>query len=236
MAAALSLSVIVAARNEEATIGECVARTLAAVPGCEVLVVDGGADATEAIVRALSARHPSVRYIRNANDRGKGHAIRVGIEAARAPIMAQLDADLQFLPEELPALVAPIAAGRADVVLGSRFVARSRRLPGGAPPLRSLGNRVVSAWTSLLFLHRMTDVLAGIKAWSRPAIEAARPRIDGFAYEIEIPVRALRRGFRVVDVPVTTDKRRGGRSHVRSLAGEGAGMLWAALALRLGLV
>ena len=95
---------------------------------------------------------------------------------------------------------------------------------------------VVSAWTSLLFLHRMTDVLAGIKAWSRPAIEAARPRIDGFAYEIEIPVRALRRGFRVVDVPVTTDKRRGGRSHVRSLAGEGAGMLWAALALRLGLV
>jgi dolichol-phosphate mannosyltransferase len=149
--------------------------------------------------------------------------------------MAQLDADLQFMPEELPRLVAPIAAGRADVVLGSRFTGESQHHPGGSPPLRTLGNRAVSAWASLLFAHRMTDVLAGIKAWTRPAIERIAPRLDGFAYEIEIPARALRAGLRVVDVPVTTGRRGGGESHVRSVALEGARMLWTTAALRLGL-
>jgi dolichol-phosphate mannosyltransferase len=148
--------------------------------------------------------------------------------------MAQIDADLQFLPEELPRLVAPIVEGRADVVLGSRFVRGSRRFPGGVPPLRTLGNRIVSAWASLLFLHLMTDILAGIKAWSRPAIDMIQPRLDGFSYEIEIPVRALRHGLRVVDVPVTTVVRRGGRSHVSRVAVEGARMLWTTAALRAG--
>jgi glycosyltransferase involved in cell wall biosynthesis len=229
------LSVILPVRNEAATVGDCITRTLAACPGrSEVIVVDGGTDGTGEVVRALAGAHRSVRYILNRGDRGKGHAIRVGIEAARAPVMAQLDADLQFLPEDLPRLVAPIVDQRADVVLGSRFLREARRLPGSVPAVRAGGNRVVSAWVSLLFHHRMTDVLAGIKAWSRRAIDEVRPRIDGFGYEIEIPARALLCGLRVLDVPVTTASRHAGRSHVPNVMLEGVRLLGVAAALRLG--
>lgn len=236
-AGAPELSVILPTRNEVATIAECIARTVAACPQrCEVLVVDGGSDATEQAVRTLAGAHPGIRYIRNHGDRGKGHAIRAGIDAARAPVMAQLDADLQFLPEDLPRLVAPVIDGRADVALGSRFLADARRSPRGAPPLRTAGNHVVSAWASLLFHHRMTDVLAGIKAWSRPAIDLVRPRLDGYGYEIEIPARALLRGLRVIDVAVTTEARRAGQSHVRNVALEGVRLLGVAAALRTGVL
>ena len=88
--------------------------------------------------------------------------------------MAQIDADIQFLPEELPQLIAPIQEGRADVALGSRFMPAAVRRPGSAPLFRSLGNKTASGYASLLFWHRMTDVQAGMKAWTREAIDAHR--------------------------------------------------------------
>ena len=209
------LTVIVAARNEQETIEACIRRTLAVYPAdCELLIVDGGSDGTRQVVEKLAQEFPALRYIRNDNDRGKGHAIRTGIAAARAPVMAQIDADLQFLPEELPRLFAPILEGRADVVLGSRFARDSVRRPGSTPPLRTLGNQFASAYASVLFGHRMTDVQAGMKAWTRAAADAINFTSDNYSYEVEIPVKALRRGLRVVDVPITTDRRQGGRTNV----------------------
>lgn len=220
-----SLSVLVPAFNEAASIAACVRRIAAvALPPAEVLVIDGGHDDTETLVATVAhelgeAPGPrvAIRYLRNHGDRGKGHAIRRGIAEARGQVMAQLDADLQFLPEDLPRLIAPILAGTADVTLGSRFAPGAVRAAGGVAPARHLGNRAVSAYVSLLFGQRMTDVLAGMKAWSRQAIAVIAPTCDGFSYEIEIPARALRRGLRVVDVPVTTQARTAGASHVRAL-------------------
>lgn len=209
------LSVIVAAFNEEETIERCVRRILTVFPeDCEVLVVDGGTDRTGEIVQGLVSEFPALRYIHNANDRGKGHAIRTGVEAARAEIMAQIDADLQFLPEDLPRLIEPIESGRADVVLGSRFTHDSVRRPGSTPFFRTLGNKTASLYASLLFWHRMTDVQAGMKAWTRDAMRAIALKSDNYSYEVEIPVKALRRGLRVVDVPITTDARLGGETCV----------------------
>ncbi len=206
---------IVAARNEQETIEACIRRTLAVYPqGCELLIVDGDSDGTGQVVENLSQEFPAVRYRRNENDRGKGHAIRTGIAAARAPVMAQIDADLQFLPEELPRLFAPILEGRADVVLGSRFARESVRRTGSTPVFRTLGNKFASGYASLLFGQRMTDVQAGMKAWTRAAAEAIRFTSDNYSYEVEIPVKALQQGLRVVDVPITTDARQGGRTNV----------------------
>lgn len=228
------LSIIVAARNEDATIGACLGRLLAVYPeGAEVLVVDGGCDGTGDIVRAIAAEHPQVRYLPNPDDRGKGHAIRVGIDAARAPVMAQIDADLQFFPEDLPALFAPIEEGRADVVLGSRFLPGTTRSADSTPGLRGLGNRAVSAWASLLFRQRMTDVLAGMKAWTREAADAIDLRTPGFSYEIEIPARALLADLRVVDVSVCTAAREAGVSKVNELR-DGGRMLWDTVGYRFG--
>ena len=204
-----------AAFDEQATIEACVRRILSVFPrGCEVLVVDGGSDRTGEIVRALEPELDGLRYVRNEGDRGKGHAIRTGIAAARAGVMAQIDADLQFLPEELPRLVAPILDGRAQVTLGTRFAAGSVRRRGATPLARRAGNALVAAYTSVLVGRRLTDVLAGMKAWTREAADAMALESDGYVYEVEIPAKALQRGLRLVEVPITTDARQGGHTHV----------------------
>jgi glycosyltransferase involved in cell wall biosynthesis len=232
---ALELSVIVAAHNEQDTIETCVERIFAVYPqGCEVLVVDGGSDETGTRVAKLSEKFKTLRYIRNENDRGKGHAIRTGIEAARAPVMAQLDADLQFLPEELPALTAPIIAGQADVTLGSRFTSGATYEAGSMPGLRVLGNRVVSLYASLLSAHRLTDVLAGMKAWTREASDVFALQSDGFSYEVEIALKGCRRGLRVQEVPVSHLTRQEGDSNVRVVR-DGLAILLDTTRFRLGL-
>ncbi len=211
-----ALSVIVTAMNEEVTIEECVRRIFAVFNDqCEVLVVDGGSDRTGEIVQSLCSEFPTLRYVRNENDRGKGHAVRKGIEEARADIMAQIDSDMQFLPEELPRLIEPIREGRADVTLGSRFTRGSVRHPGSTPWHRTFGNRTISFYTSVLCGHWMTDVLAGMKAWTRAAAEEMQLKFDHASYDAELPVRSVCKSMRVVDVPVTTDARNAGHSKVK---------------------
>ena len=227
------LSVIVATRNEEQCIEECVRRIFLVYPEeCEVLVVDGGGDRTGEIVRKLCKEFPGLRYLRNENDRGKGHATKTGIAAARADVMAEIDADHQFLPEELPRLIAPILEGRADVCLGSRFTRQSQHRDHSF--LRSSGNYITSLYASLLYFHRMTDVLAGMSAWTRKTVDAIHLVSDNYSYEVEIPVKALHRGLRVVDVPVTTQSRKAGQSKVRVIR-HGLAILRDITLFRLGL-
>ncbi len=209
-------SILVVARDEQESIEACVRAVLAAATGpWEVLIVDGGTDGTMQVVQNLTRELDGVRYIRNDGDLGKGHAVRHGIREARADVMAQFDADLQFAAEDQPRVFAPIQAGEADVVLGSRFLDGAVREPGSTPLVRRLGNRAVSAYASLVTGRRLTDVQAGIKAWSRDAARRIALESDGFSYEAEIAVKAVSRGLRVLEVPVTTRARRAGRSKVR---------------------
>ena len=229
------LTVIVAAFNEQDTIGKCVQQIFEVYPeGCELLVVDGGTDNTQQVVEELAATFGLLRYVRNHDDRGKGHAIRTGIAEAQGDIMAQIDADLQFLPSDLPALVAPIEEGRADVTLGTRFAAGSIRRPGSTPVFRRWGNKCASFYASLLYWHRMTDVQAGMKAWTRQAAELIDFKSDNYSYEVEIPIKALRKRLRVVDVPITTDVRQGGETCV-NVVFDGIALLRDISFFRLGL-
>lgn len=229
------LSVIVAAFNEQDIIERCVRSIFAVYPrDCELVVVDGGSDRTGDVVERLAREFALLRYVRNVNDRGKGHAIGTGVASARADVMAQIDADLQFLPSELPRLVEPILQGVADVTLGTRFARDSVRLPGSTPWLRTLGNKTASLYASVLFGHRMTDVQAGMKAWTREAIDRIDFKSDNYSYEVEIPVKALRKRLRVVDVPITTDARQAGRTNV-NVAWDGLALLRDITLFRLGL-
>lgn len=211
----MSLSIIIPTFNEANNIEACLRRTIAAQPTAEVLVVDGGSDATERIVSEIASQHPSIRYISNRPDKGKGHAIRTGIEHARGEILVQLDADLQFLPEEIDLLVAPIREDRADFTLGSRFESSSTRKRGATPFIRTVGNRTVSALASLLFATTMRDVLAGFKAWKRSVTQSYALTSDTYSYEVELPLRAIHKKWRVVSVPITTEPRIQGQSSVR---------------------
>lgn len=209
------VSILIPARNEVATLPACLARVAAACPGAEVVVIDGGTDATDVLLRDWNARHTPIHYVRNTPDYGKGHAIQVGLAASTRPLVAQLDADLQFAPEELARLFAPLWNDTADLVAGTRFTAASMRHNGSQSPLRSAGNGLVSAWISLLVRQRLTDALAGCKAWRRAVTDRTPLTSHHYSYEVELLINTARGGWRLAEVPISTWERAGGASHVR---------------------
>lgn len=205
-------TIIIACFNEERTIADCVRSVAEQVPGAEILVAVGGTDQTLEIAEALANKIPSVVAFRNKNDRGKGHAIKAAVARARGRFMAQFDADLQFFAADLPALLAPVREGRADVVAGSRFL--DGRAHGAYKPMffRDLGNKLLGFYVSLLTGRRLTDVTAGVKAWTREAIQIIDFRDDRYSYEAEILVRAARHNLRIQEVPVAYASRKHGDS------------------------
>lgn len=212
-----NLSVIIAARNEQASIAACVGRIFTVFPGAETVVVDGGSDNTEHILLELQKRFPNLRYIKNENDLGKGHAIRVGLAHCTRPFITQVDADLQFLPEEIPLLLEPILTDQADFVMGSRFTRGSVRLPGSTPPLRTFGNKLISLCATLAYGQSITDVMAGSKAWRKSVTDSFQLTSDTFSYELELIAKASRKGWRITNVGITTDARHTGQSSIRML-------------------
>lgn len=215
----LPFSIIISCFNEADNIERCIRSVVAACPGAEVLVVHGGGDRTGEITLKLAREFPQVRLVRNENDRGKGHAIRTGIDAARHDVQLQFDADNQFYAEDLPVLAAPILAGEADVTLGSRFMPSSDRTAYRPSLFRDLGNRALSLYVTMLTGRRVTDVTAGVKGWTRKAITEIALTDDRYSYEAEIVVRAAVLGLRVKELPVRYASRSAGDSmHADNLA------------------
>jgi dolichol-phosphate mannosyltransferase len=211
-------TVIIACFNEQDNIERCIRAVAADFPEGEILVVHGGTDNTSNIANGLKTEFPQVRVIRNENDRGKGHAIRKGIECATHDVMVQFDADNQFFATDLPALVDPILAGAADVTLGSRFLPSADRSAYKPSFFRDYGNRTLSAYVGLLCGKKVTDVTAGVKGWTRKAIQAIDLTDDKYSYEAEIVVRAIRLGLQVKEIPVKYSSRAAGESmHTSSL-------------------
>lgn len=209
------LTILIPCRNEAKGILYCLERVVTVLPDAEVLIIDGSRDETESIVKEFSSKHSQVRYIRNFPDLGKGHAIQLGINQSQSRFICQLDADLQFHPEEIKNLMLPLIENEADMTLGSRFMRGSVRNPGSTPFLRFFGNFSISLYASLLTQHRMTDVLAGIKAWRQEVTQSFSLQNISYSYEAELPMRAIQKGWRVKDVPVSTDARVCGVSSVR---------------------
>lgn len=213
-------------------IGECIGRLTSVLPEAEILIVDGGTDRTLEMAEEAARANPRIVAVRNKDDRGKGHAIKTGIAVASADIMAQFDADLQFRAEDLPRLIEPVARGECDLCLGSRFLPGADRKAYRPVAVRDAGNRLLSLYISLLIGKRVTDVTAGVKAWTREAITKIDFRNDAYSYEAEMVVRAARLGFRMREVPVSYASRtRGASMHRNSLAVAKAGAVIMAKAL-----
>jgi glycosyltransferase involved in cell wall biosynthesis len=205
------LAVVVPAKDEEATIGELLDRlALVRVPGHElhaILVDDGSTDRT-----AQVARERGAAVVRHAENKGLGAAVRTGLRAAvevGASAVAYLDADLEYYPEDIPRLVEPIVAGRADYVLGSRFLGGVRwmRLH------RRLGNYAFTALLALLARHRITDGQTGMRAFSGEAAAWAEI-IHDYNYAQILTLDLLRKGMRMEEVPVRYRVREHGISFV----------------------
>ena len=199
------------AHNEEESVGACVQRTPATVLGhpVQVLVVDDGStDTTAARARAAGAEVISLP-----ENRGLGAAVRVGLAAAvdrGAAAVAFCDADGEYPPEELKTLVAPILAGEADYVAGSRFLGRIHHMR----PHRRLGNMVLTRALSIVARRRITDGQTGYRAFS-PRAAADAEIIHDYNYAQVLTLDLLAKGYRYTEVPISYRFRTTGRSFVR---------------------
>lgn len=197
--------------NEEASVGDCVRRAPASVLGCdiEVLVVDdGSADATAERARAAGATVISL-----AANRGLGNAVRVGLAAGAergAAAVVFCDADGEYAPEELPALVAPILAGTADYVVGSRFGGQIEVMK----PHRRLGNVVLTLALSLVARRRISDGQSGYRALSLDAARHAEI-IHDFNYAQVLTLDLFDKGYRYAEVPISYRFRTTGDSFIK---------------------
>ncbi len=195
----MRVSVIIPTYREEGKIGGVVEGVKRALPGAEVLVVNGGSeDRTVEEARSHGARVLRV-------GRGKGRAVRAGAERARGEILLFLDGDGSYPPAFLPSLLPPLLSGEADLVRGSRFLA-----PSSFSPLRRLGNLLLSKLASLLY-SPTSDLLTGMFAVRRKDLLALGLRSRGFEVETELFVRAVRRGMRMREVPVPYREERGSK-------------------------
>jgi len=211
------VSIIIASFNEEKNIKGTIERIYCVMPNCELILVEGGNDRTIEIAEEEKKKYPSIIIIHNKDDKGKGHGIRVGIAAATKQIMAQVDADSQFPPEELPQLIQPILDDKADIVFASRFVKGSTIESGSLTRMRRLANYVVSGFTSLLCGNRLTDVNAGFKAWKSDVIRNLDIKCNHFGYEPEIAILAAKKKYRIMEVPVNYKGRQRGITNVKLL-------------------
>jgi glycosyltransferase involved in cell wall biosynthesis len=203
MAGPLSLSVLMPAYNEVGTIEEVLRRVLAMpVALFEVLVVDDGStDGTAGLVEAVAAADPRVRLLRQARNQGKTAAIQRALDEARGDIVIIQDADLEYDPAEIPEVIAPILAGQADVVYGSRFVVR--RAARVLYFYHYLANRTLTLLCNLLTNRNMTDIETCYKAFRAGVIKPLRLTSRGFGMEVEITAMVCKTRARTYEVPIS---------------------------------
>jgi dolichol-phosphate mannosyltransferase len=209
--------VIVPTYNEAENIRPITAAILASLPAATILVVDDGSpDGTGRIADELASADPRIRVRHRTAKQGLGRAYLDGFGVALgggATVVIQMDADFSHDPAVLPALVAPIEAGEADLVIGSRYT------KGGGVVDWGIGRRLISRGGSIfariVLGLRPSDLTGGFKAW-RSSTLAAVPfdgiHAGGYVFQIEMTYRASRAGARIREVPITFRDRRVGQS------------------------
>jgi glycosyltransferase involved in cell wall biosynthesis len=191
------VSFLIPAYNEGGTIATVIER-VQALPFAQQLIVidDGSTDGTAAAVQA----YEGVLLLRQEN-RGKGAALRAGIPHVDGDVVVIQDADLEYDPADVPALIEPILDGRADVVYGSR-------LSGGRPQRAYLfwhraGNRLLSLVAGVLFNTTLSDMETGYKAFRADVLASLELRENGFGIEPEITGRICKQHLRIYELPVS---------------------------------
>jgi glycosyltransferase involved in cell wall biosynthesis len=197
------VSVLVPAKDEAENLPEFVRQCAAALApepyACEIVIVnDGSEDDSAAVLARLQEEHPFLRVVTHRARRGIADALRSGADAATGRIFVFYPADLQFLPAEIPSLVAPIRAGDADIVTGAKQGQYEKAFVSG----------VYNTLCRWLFGIRVTDLNA-VKAYRREVAAAVPRRPDWHRFMVVIGAAD---GFRVAERPVTLLPRRAGRS------------------------
>ncbi len=209
--------VVVPTFNERENVGPIADAILATVPQANVLIVDDGSpDGTGELADELSRKCPQIAVLHRQAKQGLGRAYVAAFRdvlARGADVVVQMDADFSHPVRFLPALLEPLAADRADLVLGSRYVR------GGQIPRWNIFRRLISlggsVFAAVVLLMPYRDLTGGFKAFRASvlrAIDLDRLHAGGYAFEIETTFQARLAGARVLEVPITFEERRAGQS------------------------
>jgi dolichol-phosphate mannosyltransferase len=214
----MKLSVVIPAHNEVESIGEAVECTVSQLEQAaiehEILVIDDASgDGTAGVVEAIAAVNPNVRCIRSPFPPGFGYAIRAGLNAYTGDAVAIMMADLSDSPRDLVLYYRVLEQGY-DCAFGTRFGSGGQTR--GYPLPKLILNRLANAGIRALFQHGYGDTTNAFKAYRRDVIDQVQPLLSNhFNLTVELPLKAIVRGFSYAVVPVTWTNRRRGVSKLR---------------------
>jgi glycosyltransferase involved in cell wall biosynthesis len=196
------LSVVMPVYNEAGTVADVIKTVLEQRPVMQLVIVDDAStDGTWEILQAVAKDDGRINLVRHPQNQGKGAALRTGFTHATAPVVIIQDADREYDPVEYYKLLAPILAGKADVVFGSRFV--------GSDAHRvlyywhSVGNRFLTRLSNMVTDLNLTDMETCYKAFQRGIIQKIRIQENRFGFEPEITAKVARLKVRIYEVAIS---------------------------------
>ncbi|MBP3959356.1 glycosyltransferase family 2 protein [Gemmata sp. G18] len=200
------LSVVIPVYNEERWLGELVRRVQAVeIPKELILVNDFSTDGTPAILAQLEKQYDNVRVFHQPKNMGKGAALREGFKHCTGDLVVVQDADWEYDPAEYPKLIQPILDGRADVVIGSRFIGESHRV---LYYWHSVGNKVLTTLSNWCTNLNLTDMETCYKVFKREVIQGMTLKSNRFGFEPEVTAKIARKRkgqppWRIYEVPIS---------------------------------
>ena len=196
------LSVVIPAYNEEATLVAVVQRILAVPHLLEAVIVnDCSTDRTGDMAEELARLYPRIKVLHHRTNRGKTEALKTGFASTVGEIVIVQDADLEYNPEEIEHVIAPILANEADVVYGSRFLVR--RTARVLYFYHYLANKALTFFSNLFTNVNLTDVETGYKAFRGDIIRNMTITSRGFGFEIEVTAKIAKLRCRLYEVPIS---------------------------------
>jgi glycosyltransferase involved in cell wall biosynthesis len=199
----MKVSIIMPVYNEVSTIAEILARVRASPiehPLELIIVDDGSTDGTRDFLADYAARYDDVRVILQDQNRGKGTAIRRGIESVTGDVAIIQDADLEYDPRDYPALLRPIVEQRADIVFGNRFHGGEHRV---LYYRHFLANRFLTMICNIATDLNLSDMEVGYKVFRASVLKQLRLRARRFDIEPELVIKSARLGVRIYEVPIS---------------------------------
>ena len=199
----VKLSIVMPVYNEVKTIREVLRRVRAVELPMEreiICVDDCSSDGTWELLQE-EGRSADTTVLRHGVNQGKGAAVRDGLQQATGDVLLIQDADLEYDPQDYPALLERILSGETQVVYGSRFLRQGQM--ERMSPLHNFGNRFVTLTTNVLYGVRLTDMETCYKVFTRQVANGLRLRSERWGFDPEITAQILRQGYQIVEVPIS---------------------------------
>lgn len=208
----MKLSIIIPAYNEEKTIVDIIEKVIKqGIPGFEkeiIVVDDGSKDATVDLIK--KRKFSNITLLQHTLNKGKGAAVITGMQKASGDYVIIQDADMEYDPKDIPKLIAPLKKNKNIVVYGTRL----KRMPNFLRDERTLrfflhylGNKSLSFFTSMLYGKWITDMETGYKIFPRSSMKDIVIHARSFDFEPEITAKFLKKGYEIVELPISTNPR-----------------------------